>query len=125
MRTDSSEDKSTDETLKDFLTTKWLNEKQDAKFENLGEEAGLIKYRVILDNTEKSKSETLIYFDKNLQIPIKQEFMSVKGDQKTKMYSMEIRNLKLETDEDRFKLPKDFKQVSVEDFQSDIRKNQK
>lgn len=109
-----------DETLKDFLTTKWLNEKHAVKFENLGTENGLTKYRVIAGGAKDQNSETIIYFDENLKIPVKQEFSLVNGEKNTKIYTMEIRNLKLEADENRFKLPAGFKQISVEEFQEGV-----
>jgi hypothetical protein len=121
-QTNFDEKEKTEETLKDFLTTKWLNEKHDAKFENLGTENGLTKYRVISDGAADSNSETIIYFDEQLKIPVKQEFSLVKGEQKTKVYSMEIRELKFKVDEDRFKLPEKYKQVSIKEYQEAIRR---
>jgi outer membrane lipoprotein-sorting protein len=105
-------------SLKDFLTTEWLNEKRDAKFENLGTENALVKYRVSIENTNL---EILIYVDANLKFPVKQEFYSISGDQKTLLSAMEIRNLKLEVDENLFELPKDFRKVSIKEFQKIVR----
>lgn len=116
------EKEKTEETLKDFLTTKWLNEKHDAKFENLGLENGLTKYRVISDGAEDAKSETIIYFNEEQKIPVKQEFSLINGEQKTKVFSMEIRDLKLEAEEKRFEVPKNYKQVSIKDYQEAIRR---
>ncbi len=111
----------TGETIKDFLTTEWLSEKRDARFENLGAENGLTKFRVRLG----SNSEILIYIDENLKLPIKQEFYSLNGEQKTLLSAMEIKNLKLEIDEVLFELPKDFKQVSVKQFQEQVHNQRK
>lgn len=120
IRTGFAKADEADETLNDFLTTKWLNEKHDAKFENLGEENGLTKYRIIIGGAEKQNSEAMIYFDEKMKIPVKQEFLLTGNEKKTRLYTMEIRNLKLEADESRFKVPTDYKQVSVEEFQKGI-----
>ena len=107
----------TGEGLQDFLTNKWLNEKANAKFESLGAENGLTKYRVVLEGSQTS--EILIYIDENLKIPVRQEFYST-GEQRKMFFSMEIRNLKFEADEKLFELPKDFRKVSAEEFQKVI-----
>lgn len=121
-QTSSNEKEEAEETLKDFLTTKWLNEKHDAKFENLGAENNLTKYRVISDRAENSKSETIIYYDEEVKIPVKQEFFLVNGENKTNVYSMEIRNLKLQADEKKFEMPKNYKSVSIKEYQEIVRR---
>lgn len=99
------------ETLNDFLTTEWLNQKAEVQFENLGEENGLSKFRASFEN-----SESLIFVDENLKIPIRQEFYSIEGDAKNLVYSMELQNIKLVADEQFFEIPKDFRKVSLEEF---------
>jgi len=108
----------TGENLQDFLANEWLNQKTDTKFENLGAENNLTKYRVILANSQTS--EIMIYVDENFKIPVRQEFYSISGEQKNLIFSMEIRNLKLQTDEKIFEVPKDFKKVSLKEFQEII-----
>ncbi len=100
------------ETLQDFLTTEWLNQKTDAKFENIGVENGLTKFIAKFD-----ASETIIFIDENVKLPIRQEFYSVEGEQRNLTYSLEIQNLKLIIDETMFEIPKDFRKVSNEEFQ--------
>jgi len=114
----------TGDQIKDFLTTEWLNEKRGAVFENLGAENGLTKYRVRLKDMPKDASETLIYIDENLKIPVKQEFYTINGEQKILVFSMELRNLKLQTDDKLFELPKDYRKVSSNEFQKAIRLEQ-
>ena len=111
----------TGETLKDFLTTEWLNEKRSATFENLGAENNLTKYRVKPEGTPSDASENLIYVDENLKIPVRQEFYTTNGEQKTLVFSMELRNFKPEADDKLFELPKDFRKVSADEFQKTIR----
>ncbi len=100
------------ETLQSFLTTELLNRKDDAKFENLGDEKGLTKYRASF-----GESESLIYVDENFKLPMRQEFYSINGEERTLMYSSEIQNLKLQADESFFEVPKDFRKVSTAEFQ--------
>lgn len=99
------------ETLNDFLTTEWLNQKAETSFENLGEENGLSKYRAVFEN-----SESLIFVDENFKIPVRQEFYSIEGEAKNLIYSTELQNLKLIADEQFFEIPKDFRKVSLEEF---------
>ncbi len=97
--------------LRNFLTTKWLNEKREAKFESLGIENGLAKYRVTID--ESKKSEIVIFNDEKLMIPMKQEFYSVSGGKKELTYSIEIKKFKPEAPEKLFVLPDDFRDQTV------------
>lgn len=102
---------SSGETLNDYLTTEWLNQKTEAKFESLGAENGLSKYRVIFES-----SESLIFVDENYKIPVRQEFYSIEGETKTLTYLIELQNLKLIADESLFEVPKDFRKVTIEEF---------
>jgi hypothetical protein len=102
------------ESWTDFLTTEWLNSKTDAKFLKLDAENNLSKYRVRFGDAEKS--EIVIFIDENAGFPVKQEFYSLEGEQKTLTMTVELKNLKLEAAEDLFALPKDFRKVSREEF---------
>jgi hypothetical protein len=99
------------ETLNNFLTTEWLNQKTETKFESLGTENGLSKYRAVFE-----ASESLILVDENYKIPVRQEFYSVEGETKNLIYSTELQNIKLVAEEQFFEIPKDFQKVSLEDF---------
>ena len=98
----------------DFLTTEWLNQKTDAKFESLGAENSFVKYRVIFG--ENQMSESIIWVDEKIGLPVKQEFYSVNGEQSILNFAFEIKNFKPQTDAGLFEVPKDFRKVSVEDF---------
>ncbi|HSK73662.1 MAG TPA: hypothetical protein VK892_18335 [Pyrinomonadaceae bacterium] len=104
---------SVDRNLLDFLTTKWLVEKRDATFENLGAENNLTKYRVRF--ADSNSSEILVFVDENLKIPVKQEFYSLADGQKNLMYSTEVRNFKLQAEDGLFELPKDYREISPKD----------
>jgi len=97
-----------------FLTTEWLSAKTAASFEKLENDGNLAKYRVRLD--ESSGSEIVLYLDENSGLPVRQEFFSVSGEQRTLTYSFELQNLKFEPGADLFIVPADFKKVSAEEF---------
>ncbi len=120
-QTNSSVSGEKGETIKDFLTAEWLDEKRGAKFENLGAENNLTKYRVKFEDALNYASENLIYVDASLKIPVRQELYTTNGEQKTLVFSMELRNFKLEADDKLFELPKDFRRVSANEFQKTIR----
>ncbi len=105
-----------------FLTTEWLNQKTDANFEKLETAENLTKYRVRLG--ANGQSEILIFIDEKLGLPVRQEFYSTSGEQKILTYSVELKNLKLQTDENLFAVPTDFKKVPVDEFRKILRNNE-
>ncbi len=102
----------------DFLTTELLNQETDAKFEKLGAENGLMKYRAVFG--ENGKSEAVIWIDEKIGLPVKQEFYSLGGEQKTTNFTFEMKNFKPQADENLFEIPKDFRKVSVEEFRKNL-----
>jgi hypothetical protein len=101
-----------------FLTTEWLNQKRDAKFEKLETAANLTKYRVLMD--ESAATEAFIYIDEALGLPVKQELYAV-GEQTAPVYAFELKNVKLEADADLFIVPPDYRRVSTEEFWKIVR----
>jgi len=97
-----------------FLTTEWLNQNHEASFEKLETIDNITKYRVRLGASVSS--EMLISIDEQLGLPVKQEFYAVSDEQKVLTYAVELKNLKLKTDENLFAVPTDFKKVSAEEF---------
>jgi len=102
-----------------FLTTEWLNENHEASVEKLETTDNLTRYRVRLG--AGAASEMLISVDEQIGLPVKQEFYAVSGEQKTLTYAVELKNLKLKTDENLFAVPTDFKKVSAEEFRRTLR----
>jgi len=98
----------------DFLTTEWLNQKADAKFESLGAENGVLKYRVSLG--DKQIAESIIWVDENIGLPVRQEFYSTSGEQRILNFTFEMKNFNLQANARLFEIPKDFRRVSVEEF---------
>jgi hypothetical protein len=111
--TNAAQSISTDDWT-NFLTNEWLSEKHDASFEKLETIGNLTKYRVKLNDSDSS--EMLIFVDENIGLPMKQEFYSTNNGQQILTYTVELKNLKLQTDENLFAVPTDFKKVSIEDF---------
>ena len=98
----------------DFLTAEWLSQKTAAKFERLGAENGLTKYRAVLGETGKSEVE--IWVDEKIGLPVKQEFYSLGGDGKTLNLTFEMKNFTSQVNENLFEIPKDFRKVTIEEF---------
>lgn len=107
--------------MKDFLRVEWLNEKRAASFEKLGAENNLTKYVVRLKDAPNKNSETLIFVDENLQMPVRQEFYTMNGERKILVFSMEMRDARLEADDRLFELPKNYRKVTAQEFQRIIR----
>ncbi len=100
--------------LKDFLTVELINRKTDAKFETLGAENNLVKYQVNLKDAKNS--ETIIYVDEKIGLPVKQEFYSIVGERKILTLTVELKNFSLAADASIFEVPKDYRRVSPNEF---------
>ncbi len=111
------------DNLINSLTTQWLNRKADAKFSSLGTENNLKKYLVILG--DGGNSESIIYVDDKIGLPVKQEFYSVNGGKKTLQYKVELKNIKLQASAELFEIPNDYRKVSREQFRKILRKGGK
>jgi len=109
------------DSLKDFLTAEWINRKMEAKFENLGAENNLTKYRIRLDET--ANSEMIILVDERIGLPVKQEFYTVSGEQKTLTLSVELKNFSLQIEPKFFEVPKDYRKISSKEFQDVLRRD--
>lgn len=97
----------------------WLYAKPQVSVEVLGTQDGLAKYAVKL--AEGGSSEIYIYVDEKIGLPVRQEFFSVIGGERTLQYIMEFRNFRPEADERAFAIPKDLRRVSTEEFQRLLR----
>ena len=104
----------------DFLTSGLLNAKTGVRFFSEGKENNLAKYRAVFGDAEKS--EALIFVDETVNLPVRQEFYSRSGDEKTLTMTVEFRNLKLEAGAELFAVPKNFRKVSAEEFRKLLKK---
>lgn len=93
------------------LTVESLTNRLGSKFEDLGTENGLRKFRAKLD--ESAGSEVLLFIDEASGLPMRQEYYSTSGEGRELVYSYEVRDLKLEAADDLFTIPKDYRKVSI------------
>jgi hypothetical protein len=104
----------------DFSADKLVNTASTgAKYEKLGTEnvngRTTTKYRVTnarAAGSDAASTETLIWADEALGMPIKSETTSQDGAK----YSMEMRDIKQEVDPQQFELPKDYQKVEYNDI---------
>ncbi|MBV9209082.1 MAG: hypothetical protein JOZ52_00560, partial [Acidobacteria bacterium] len=103
----------------DFSADKLVNTAPTgAKYEKLGTEQvngrTTTKYRVTTARAagqDTAPSETIIWVDESLGMPIKSESTS----QDSSKYSMELRDIKQEVDASQFELPKDYQKVTYDE----------
>ena len=98
---------STAEQAFDPLTAEILSTRDYASFDELGRKDGIVEYRARIK--ESSNSETVIFFDEKIGLPVKQEFYSIEGEQRRLQYSMELQDFKLEAEAELFTVPRDFR----------------
>ena len=91
-----------------------MNTRMFTKFEELGEEGGLAKYRALVDDS--TASEVIIFVDSKLGMPVKQEFYSIDGDTRSLQFASELHNIRLDADASLFEVPQDFRRASPEEF---------
>ncbi|CAN5574481.1 hypothetical protein BH24ACI3_BH24ACI3_08460 [soil metagenome] len=97
------------------FTDQLLNVRLGASFENTGTENGLTVFRVTFEDSPGSQS--LIYVSPELGMPIKQEFYSVTGGQRTLMSVVELRDVTTSVDDAIFRVPDGFKLVTAAEFE--------
>lgn len=74
------------------------------------------KYRIVVNTSAAanvSQSETLMWIDEALQMPIRSETKSADGTRVT----MELSEIKLEADKDLFKVPKEYQKLTFSELQ--------
>ena len=93
--------------MREFLTVSWLSRKTFAVFEKLGTENDLTRFRVRFEDAPLS--EIILTYDEKLKLPVRQEFYSIGGEQKTLTMSVELKNFQPSADEKYFVLPQGYK----------------
>lgn len=110
----------------DFSPDKLLNQSAGgARYEKLGpEEVGgraTMKYRVTTGGqtgaAKEATTETLIWIDESLGMPIKSETTNTGGAANGAKYSTELRDIKQEVDASVFELPPDYRKVEQQELQ--------
>jgi hypothetical protein len=75
------------------------------------------KYRVVVNSStgaNVSASETVVWVDEVLQLPIKSEMKSADGTR----WKMELTDIALEVDPDVFRIPDDYKKVAFSELRA-------
>jgi hypothetical protein len=100
----------------DPMTNRLLHEKQFAQFEELGTENNVTRYSCKFEDTDASKA--IIYIDKTIGIPVRQDLYSIENGVENLVYSMEIRNFRTDVDPGLFDIPSDYRPVSAASFRT-------
>jgi len=80
------------------------------------------KYRIVVNSSAAanvSQSETLMWIDEALQMPVRSETKSPDGTRVT----MELSEIKLEVDKDLFKVPGDYKKLTFTELRKRLTQN--
>ena len=77
-----------------------------AKFEELGVESGLTKYRATVDG--EVASERFVYIDDKIGFPVRIEIVSVEGEVRREVMKIEIAEFATEAAPELFKVPAGF-----------------
>jgi hypothetical protein len=113
----------------DFSADKLVNaSRTGARYEKLGTEdvngRTTTKYRVTTKAVQGGETvETLIWVDESLGMPVKSESITKSEATGESKYTVEYRDIKLETDAALFILPKDYRKVSQEEIQRETLSN--
>jgi hypothetical protein len=94
-------------------------ESESTSYQKLGAESidgrNTNKYRIVVNSSPPSnvsQSETLMWIDEALQMPVRSETKSADGTRVT----MELSEIKLEVDKDLFKVPKDYQKLTFSEL---------
>lgn len=113
----------------DFSADKLVNASRvGARYERLGTEEVLgratTKYRVTARGAEGAPAtEMLIWVDESLGMPIKSESTTKSEAAGESKYTVEYRDIKLETDPSLFILPRDYRKVTQEEIKREMLSN--
>lgn len=113
----------------DFSADKLVNASRTAaRYERLGTEEVMgratTKYRVTATGAQPGEAiETIIWIDESLGMPIKSESTARSEASGESRYTVEYRDIKLETDPSLFVLPKDYRKVTQEEIQKETLAN--
>lgn len=102
----------------DEFTSTLLYSRSHTDFTFLGREDGLEKYSVRLDGSDSA--EAVVFVDEAASFPVRQEFSTLRGDERILQYTVEVRNLKLETGPGTFEIPAGFRQTSIEEVRKGL-----
>ncbi len=96
------------------LTRELLTVGRQAAFEEIGRDGSIIRYRVI--PADADASEIVLHYDEAIRMPVKQEFFSIEGGERTLRFTIEVVNFKAEAEEGLFAVPDGTRKVSADEF---------
>ena len=102
------------------MVRRYLSSADRANIELLDETDASATYRVRPVIGDGS-SESVIYVDKRAGFPVKQEFFSITNGERRLQYSIEFRDLRLDTEGVSFELPDGVREVPLDEFYRRIR----
>lgn len=82
-----------------------------AKFEKLGVESGLTKYRATISG--ETASERLVYIDEKIGFPVRVEIVTLEGDVRREVMRIEIVDFTTEVAADLFNIPTGFTRAAA------------
>jgi hypothetical protein len=93
------------------LTHELLNTFHRAEFEETARDGNLVLYRV--RPADSDAAETVVHYDETVGMPVKQEFFSIAGGERTLQYTIELANFHTEPDAGLFTLPAGLRKVTL------------
>jgi len=104
------------ETADEFaeITHELLNIGQPSEFEETGREGSIVRY--IVRPTDGSLSEIIVEYDESIGMPVKQQFYSIDGAERTLRFGIEVSGFKSDPDPEIFTLPLSWKKVSMKEL---------
>jgi len=92
------------------LTAHLLNTRDYADFDEIGRQGSVVEFRAHVG--ESAVSDASIFFDETIVLPVKEEFYSTEGGQRTRQYSVELQGFRPEAGPDLFMIPTGFRRES-------------
>jgi hypothetical protein len=89
------------------LTAQILNLRDYAGFDEISRNGSVIQFRARVNGSRNS--EVLIFFDESIGLPVRQEFYSIEGDERTLQYSVELRDFRPDVQPELFTVPPNFR----------------
>ena len=93
------------------LSAQVLTTRDYANFEEINRDRSVVEYSAQIN--ESSNSESIIFFDEAIGLPIRQEFYSMEGDERKLQYSVALEGFRTEADLDLFIVPKNFRRQEI------------
>ena len=92
------------------LYSPMINRRDYSEFEEVDRVGSTIEFRARIN--ESAVSEVSIFFDEKIGLPVRQEFYSIEGNERTLRYLFELYEFSTSVDAALFQVPADFRKVS-------------